>query len=68
MPFSGWRRHRSPGQVSSETWLRWKMVPAVTDVWRPQVTHSKVNGLKFERPDFGPWHFGQTKPLGQRFS
>ena len=45
-----------------------KIVPAVTEVWRPQPAHSKVKALVSNVHAFVAWHFGQTKPLGQRFS
>ncbi len=38
------------------------------NVWRPQAAHSKVNGLEFSVQAFAPWHFGQMKPFGHRFS
>jgi hypothetical protein len=50
-------------QVGSGVRVSWKIVPAVTEVCRPQAAHwnSAPTGH-----DFVPPHFGQRKPLGHR--
>jgi hypothetical protein len=41
------------------------MVPAVTEVWRPQSAHSKVHSLVANRQALPPPQPGQTNPSGQ---
>src|SRR5215813_6365155 len=42
------------------------MVPAVTEVWRPQPAHSNVQALVSSRQALLPPQPGQTNPSGQR--
>ena len=42
------------------------MVPAVTEVWRWQAAHSKVEALVASAQPLTLPQAGQTKPLGQR--
>src|SRR6516162_9477377 len=42
------------------------MVPAVTEVWRPQPAHSNVQALVSSRQALPQLQPGQTNPSGQR--
>ena len=52
--------------VLSGVRVRWKMVPAVTEVLRPQAAHFQCRVEVGHA--FSPWHTGHRKPCGQRSS
>src|SRR5665647_3818924 len=51
--------------VVSGVWDRWKIVPAVTDVWRPHPEHIHIP-RRAVRHDLSPPQAGHTNPPGQR--
>jgi hypothetical protein len=55
--------HIARNQVGSGVRVSWKIVPAVTDVWRPHAAHSKSRPIGHALP---PPHFGQRNPSGHR--
>jgi len=58
--------YAAQNHVVSGSLERCRIVPAVTEVWRPQRAHSKVHGLLSSRQALLPPQPGQTKPSGQR--
>ena len=56
--------HAAANQVEIGVWERWKIVPAVAEVFNPQDAH--IQEPDFTRQPLAAWHRGQTKPAGQR--